>query len=74
MVEGVSVSVNAVGSLRQMWYDVVRKKKMDAAWIFDLGDGQSGQSGYLYCNNFSSAKIWFYSLNLVDSCGCANCS
>ncbi len=41
VVEGVSASVNAVGSLQRLWYNVVQKKKMDAAQIFDLGDRPS---------------------------------
>ncbi len=42
-----------------MWCE---KRKMDAAQIFDLGDGPSGRSGYLYPKKFSSAQIWFNSL------------
>ena len=44
MIEGVSASVNDVRLLQQLWYNVVQKKKVDAAQIFDLGDGPSGRS------------------------------
>ncbi len=50
VVEGVSVMVNVVGSLQllmSVWYGMMwcDKRKMDAAQIFDLGDGPSGWSG-----------------------------
>ena len=50
--------VNVVGSLRIVWYDVVQKI-MDVAQIFDLGDGQSSRSGYLYPQKVGSAQKWY---------------